>query len=106
VKIVKPRSTVKCIPGAGADDIESCLKLLAKDKRKLSKIIIHAGGNDSRLPRSEITNLCALMPRTKRFLMSSVNRRFVIFNFFKVSVQAPVSENPPKRYPSLFVRIQ
>ena len=44
VALETPAAIVKCISGVRAGDVESFLKLIAKDLSRYSEIVIHAGG--------------------------------------------------------------
>ena len=47
VKLATTVTMFSCFAGTRAGDIESYLKLLAKDKREYSKTVIHVSGNDT-----------------------------------------------------------
>ncbi|XP_075883553.1 uncharacterized protein LOC142888930 [Nelusetta ayraudi] len=57
VNVGQPSATAKCIPGARAGDIEGHLKLIAKNKQRFRRIVIHCCFNDAHLKSSEVTKL-------------------------------------------------
>lgn len=55
--VILPEASTRCYPGARLGDIEGNLRLLKKSNNRYRRIVIHAGGNDTRRGQSEVTKL-------------------------------------------------